>query len=32
MAGSSKAIFGLIGVGGHGRETMPHARAHIAAP
>lgn len=28
---TSQAIFGLIGVGGHGRETMPHARAHIAA-
>ena len=28
---TSQAIFGLIGAGGHGRETMPHARAHIAA-
>ncbi len=28
---SSQAIFGLVGAGGHGRETMPHARAHIAA-
>lgn len=31
MARSSQTIFGLIGVGGHGRETMPFARAHIAA-
>jgi sugar O-acyltransferase (sialic acid O-acetyltransferase NeuD family) len=31
MATSSQAIFGLIGAGGHGRETMPYARAHIAA-
>lgn len=28
---TSQAIFGLIGAGGHGRETMPYARAHIAA-
>lgn len=28
---SSQAIFGLVGTGGHGRETMPFARAHIAA-
>ncbi|WP_428151397.1 acetyltransferase [Brevundimonas sp.] len=28
---TSQAIFGLVGVGGHGRETMPFARAHIAA-
>ena len=31
MARSPQAIFGLIGAGGHGRETMPFARAHIAA-
>ncbi|WP_309629591.1 acetyltransferase [Brevundimonas sp.] len=31
MARSSQAIFGLIGAGGHGRETMPFVRAHIAA-
>ena len=28
---TSQAIFGLVGTGGHGRETMPFARAHIAA-
>ena len=28
---SQQAMFGLIGAGGHGRETMPFARAHIAA-
>ncbi len=28
---TSQAIFGLVGTGGHGRETLPFARAHIAA-
>ncbi|WP_298158974.1 acetyltransferase [Brevundimonas sp.] len=28
---SSRAIFGLVGAGGHGRETMPFVRTQIAA-
>lgn len=30
MATSSQAIFGLIGPGGHGRETLPSVRAFLA--